>query len=99
MKKPDIYLIVPGDGEAAVLQLLGRKVRQDIGYISCGIGSGGERNLLVAIATDGHFPTQDIELYEPVDRVFSKPDWDSATKARGNQETHGIQAISENGPL
>jgi hypothetical protein len=36
------YLVVSGDSEAAVLQLLCRKVRQDIGYISCGIGSRGE---------------------------------------------------------
>jgi hypothetical protein len=65
------YLVVPGDGEAVVLQLLGRKVRQDIGYISGGIGSGGERNLLVPITCDGHFPTQDIELSEPVEPIFS----------------------------
>ena len=36
------YLVFPGDGEAAVLQLLGRKVCQDVGYVSGGIRSGGE---------------------------------------------------------
>ena len=36
------YLVFPGDGEAAVLQLLGRKVCQDVGYISGSIRSGGE---------------------------------------------------------
>ncbi len=36
------YLIVTSDGEGTVVQLFGRKVRQDIGYISRNIGSGGE---------------------------------------------------------
>ena len=63
------HLVVPSDGEAAVLQLPGRKVRQGIAYIAGGIGPGGERNLLVAVTSDGHFPTQDIELCEPVDPV------------------------------
>jgi hypothetical protein len=78
------YLDVPGDGEAAVLQLLGRKVRQDVGYVSSGIGPRGERKLLVAVTSDGHFPTQDIELYEPVEPVFSN--WTGTVpKARGNK--------------
>jgi hypothetical protein len=84
------YLVVPGDGEAAVLQLLGRKVRQDIGYISGGIGPGGERKLLVAVTSDGHFPTQDIELYEPVDPVFSN--WTGMVpKARGNKLSRDVR--------
>jgi hypothetical protein len=84
------YLVVPGDGEAAVLQLLGRKVRQDIGYISGGIGSGGERKLLVAVTGDGHFPTQDIELCEPVDPVFSN--WTGTVpKARGNKLSRDVR--------
>jgi len=35
------YLVVPSDAETAVLQLFGRKVGQDTGYISGGIEPGG----------------------------------------------------------
>jgi hypothetical protein len=56
------YLVVPSDGEGTVLQLIGRKVRQDIGNISRNIGSGGERNLLVAVVTNGHLPARDVEV-------------------------------------
>jgi hypothetical protein len=60
------YLIVRSDGEGAVLQLFGREMCQDIGNISRNIGSGGERKRLVAIATNGHFPAREIEVYEPL---------------------------------
>src|SRR6266566_1617978 len=40
---------------------------QDIGNISGNIGSGGERKKLVAIATNGHFPAREIEVYGPLD--------------------------------
>ena len=84
------YLVIAGDGETAVLQLLGRKVRQDICYISGGIGSGRERNLLVAVTSDRHFPTQDIELYEPVGPVFSN--WTGTMpKARGNKSSRDVR--------
>jgi hypothetical protein len=56
------YLVLPSDGEGTVLQLFGRKVRQDIGNKSCNIGPGGERNLAVTVATDGHFPARDVEV-------------------------------------
>jgi hypothetical protein len=61
------YLIVPSHGKGAVLQLFGWKVCQDIGNISGNIGSGGERKRLVAIATNGHFPAREIEVYQPLD--------------------------------
>ena len=40
---------------------------QDIGNISGNIGSGGERKGLGTIATNGHFPAREIEVYEPLD--------------------------------
>ncbi len=46
------YLIVSSDGERTVLQLFRWKMRQDVGHISGNIGSSGECNLLVAIATN-----------------------------------------------
>jgi hypothetical protein len=80
--------------------LLGRKVRQDIGYISGGIGPGGERNLFVAVTTDGHLPTQDIELYEPVACLLATGlGQRQGQEVTNYEETYGIQAISENGPL
>ena len=39
------YLVVSSDGEGPVLQLIGRKVRQDVGNISRNIRSGCERML------------------------------------------------------
>ncbi len=63
---------------------------QDIGYISGGIGSGGERNLLAAVTTDGHFPTQDVELHEPVEPVISN--WaGTVPKARGKQLSRDVR--------
>ena len=62
-----IYLIVRSNGEGAVFQLFGWKMCQDIGNISGNIGSGGECKRLVAIATNGHFPAREIEVYEPLD--------------------------------
>ena len=60
------YLVVPRDGEATVLQLFGRKVRQDIGNISRNIRPGREGNLLVAVATNRYFPTRDVEVQNPL---------------------------------
>ena len=37
---------------------------QDIGNVSGNIVSGGERNLVVTIATDGYFPARKIEIIE-----------------------------------
>ena len=37
-------------------------MRQHIGNISGNIGSGSELDLLVAIATNGHFPAWDINV-------------------------------------
>ena len=54
------YLVVTADGKGTVLQLVGRKVRQDIGNISGSIRSAGKRNLGVPVATSGHFPARDI---------------------------------------
>ena len=56
------YLVVPSNAEGTVFQLFGGKVRQHIGNISGNIGSGSELNLLVAIATNGHFPAWDINV-------------------------------------
>ena len=61
------YLIFGGDGKGTVLQLFCWKMCQDIGNESGNIGSGGERHRLVAIATNGHFPAREIEVYEPFD--------------------------------
>ena len=61
------YLIVPSDSKGTVLQLFGWKMCQDVGNISRNIASGGERKRLVAIATNGHFPAREIEVYEPLD--------------------------------
>ena len=56
------YLVVPGNGEGTVLQLFCRKVRQDVGNISGNVGSRGERNRLVAVASNNHFPARDVEV-------------------------------------
>jgi hypothetical protein len=61
------YLIVRGHDKGMVLQLFGREMCQDIGNISSNIGSGRERKGLVAIATNGYFPTREIEVNEPLD--------------------------------
>ena len=50
-----------------VLQLFRWKMRQDVGYISGDISSSGEWNLLVAIATNWHFPALDVEVRSPLD--------------------------------
>ena len=65
--KLERYLIVPRDGKGTVLQLLGWKMGQDIGNISGNVSSGGERKRLVAIATNGHFPAREIQVYGPLD--------------------------------
>ena len=54
------YLVVPSDGEGTVLQLIRRKVRQDVGNISRNIESRGDCNLLVAVATNGHLPACEV---------------------------------------
>ena len=43
---------------------------QDIAHISGNIDSGGERNLFIAVATNGYFPTWDVEVKVPL-RVSS----------------------------
>ena len=39
---------------------------QDIGNVSGNIVSGGERNRLVTIATNRHFPAREVEVYGPL---------------------------------
>ena len=39
---------------------------QDKRHISGNIGSGGERDLLVAITTNGYFPTWDVKVIDPL---------------------------------
>ena len=60
------YLAVTAEVKTPVLQLVGRnlKVRQDIGNISGSIWSVARRNLGVAVATNRHFPSRDIEVDE-----------------------------------
>ena len=41
--------------------------------------------MLVAVTTDGHFSTQDIELYESVNPIFSNRTTGTVPKARGNK--------------
>jgi hypothetical protein len=81
------YLVVPRNGECTILQLFGRKARQDVGNISGNIGSGGECDLLVAVTANGHFPARDVEIEEPLDL------WLTGRKARATiyQETYDVQ--------
>jgi hypothetical protein len=65
------YLVVATDGKAPVLQLVWRKVCQDIGNISGSIWSAGKRNLGVAVATNRNFPTRDIEVDEPLTQCLA----------------------------
>jgi hypothetical protein len=60
------YLVVPSDGEGTILQLFWWKVQQDIGNKSRNIRSRGERNLLVAVTTNGYFPARDIKVEDPL---------------------------------
>ena len=69
------YLVVPRNGEGTVLQLFGRKARQDVGNVSGNIGSGGECDLFVAVTTNGHFPARDVEIEEPLDLWSTKQEW------------------------
>ena len=52
-----IYLSISRNREGAVLQLVSRQVTQNIGKVSGNVSPGSERNLLVAIAANGYFPT------------------------------------------
>ena len=38
---------------------------QDVGHISGNIESGGERDLFIAVATNGYFPTLGVEVNKP----------------------------------
>ena len=58
------YLPVSLDDEGPVLQLIGRKTRQNMGKVSRDIGTGGKRNLRVAVGSNGYFPARDIEVQE-----------------------------------
>ena len=40
-------------------------MRQDIRNVSRNVRSRSERDLLVAVTADGHFPTFDVEVQEP----------------------------------
>ena len=60
---------------------------QDIGNISGNIGSGGERHLLVPIATNGHFPACEIEVYKPFDPWLNLQD----RQRKECHETYGTQ--------
>jgi hypothetical protein len=71
-------------------------MRQDMGHISGDIGSGGERNLFIAIATNGYFPTSDIEVIDPLE--VSSAGWNSPEK-EVCQETYDFQAKSAHGPV
>ena len=44
---------------------------QDIGHISGNIGSGSERNLFIAVATDGYFAARNVEVKEPLELRLS----------------------------
>jgi len=64
--KPDIYLVVPSDGEGTILQLFRWKVQQDIGNKSRNIRPGGEGNLLIAVTTNRYFPARNIKVEDPL---------------------------------
>jgi hypothetical protein len=44
---------------------------QDIGHISGNINSGGERDLFIAVATNGYFPTSNVEVNDPLEVFVS----------------------------
>jgi hypothetical protein len=44
---------------------------QDIGHISGNVDSGGERNLFIAVATNGYFPARNVEVKEPLELWLS----------------------------
>ena len=77
-----IYLIVPGNGEGTILQLIGREVRQNIGNVSGDIGSRGERDLFVPIATNGHFPAGNVKVQESFGLWLDG--WNSRTQEEGD---------------
>lgn len=56
------YLPVSFDDEGPVLQLVGRKTCQYMGKVSRDIRTGGKRNLLVAVGSNGYFPARDTEV-------------------------------------
>ena len=61
---------------------------QDIGHISGNIESGGERDLFIAVATNGYFPTSDVEV-----KVPSGVSSAGIAKKRGiSKETYDTQA-------
>ena len=59
------YLSVARNREGSILQFLGRQVCQNIRNVSGDVGSGSERNLLVAITANGYFSAFDIEVHPP----------------------------------
>ena len=59
--------MVSSDGKRTVLQLFRWQTRQDMCHISRNIEFGGERNLFIAIATNGYFPASDVEVNETVE--------------------------------
>jgi hypothetical protein len=59
------YLVVTSYGERLVFQSFDRHMRQDERNVSRDVGSRSERDHLVAVTSDGHFPTRDIEVQEP----------------------------------
>ena len=63
------HLGVPSHGKGTVFQLFGWKMSQNIGIVSGNVGSGGERNRLVAISANRHLPAREIQVYEPSDIV------------------------------
>jgi hypothetical protein len=48
-----------------VFQLFGGQIPQDIRNVSRNVCSGSERDLLVAVTSDNHFPFRDLEVQEP----------------------------------
>ena len=51
------YLVVTGYGERSVFQSFDGHMRQDERNVSRDVGSRSERDLLVAVSGDSHFPT------------------------------------------
>src|SRR6266852_3884176 len=60
-------------------------MRQDICHISSNIESGGERNLFFAVATNGYFPTCDVEVKGPLE--VSSARWNSQKKGYFKRRT------------
>lgn len=81
------YLVVTSYGERLVFQSFGGHMRQDKRNVSRDVGSRCERDRLVAVTSNGHFPARHIEVQEPGVQVSIELDGRHGTTATG-RKTH-----------